>query len=262
LEEFVGNEEAVGKLTSTVQKNGRALVYGPPGVGKTELTYLVAKVLGLVVVEYNASDERRKEDLELIVRRSRQMTIFGRGILILMDEADSVANWAGVNELLDKSIYPVVLTANEDQKIPKNIRDKCIKIRLYRPRLGDVVKRVRQVFGNGVDFSNVTQDVRQALGRVQFGGDTYETKDDFTIMEEFFKDGETKNLREGHVPWIIDNAVENYAGYDLFKFYQLLEVADMCGDMRIMRLKALGKKPNLKYPQYLRRVMVRGGGEE
>jgi len=67
LEEMTGNDEVRRKLVGWLGKwkpGGRAaLLVGPPGTGKTTVVHLVARKLGLNLVELNASDARTKERL-------------------------------------------------------------------------------------------------------------------------------------------------------------------------------------------------------
>ena len=58
-----------------------ALLSGPPGVGKTTTSYLVAKELGYEVTELNASDTRSKKQLDSVVAGNGGATarrVFGR----------------------------------------------------------------------------------------------------------------------------------------------------------------------------------------
>ncbi len=100
-----------------------ALLYGPAGVGKTSLVESIAREYNLELVEMNASDFRRRSDIESrLAPLIRRRPLFKRGILILLDEVDGMAgkeDWGGVEailELIPKTRNPIVMTANDPWK--------------------------------------------------------------------------------------------------------------------------------------------------
>lgn len=52
-----------------VKNNKPCCFYGEAGIGKTTMVYILAERLGRKVIEFNASDERQKRDVERIMRR-------------------------------------------------------------------------------------------------------------------------------------------------------------------------------------------------
>lgn len=130
-----------------------ALLYGPPGCGKTSLVEAAANEYGLELIEMNASDFRRREDIERIVKiAATQMSLFGRkGKIILLDEVDGISGTAdrggldAILDLINATRHPVVMTANDpwDQKLrPLREASKLIAFN----RLSDTV--VVQVLKN------------------------------------------------------------------------------------------------------------------
>ncbi|MEM0026775.1 MAG: replication factor C large subunit [Ignisphaera sp.] len=133
VDDVVDQEEAKEKILEwfkkwpNVQKKA-LLLYGPPGCGKTSLVEAIANEFGYELLEMNASDFRRKEDIERIaVRSSTIQSLFssGKKKIILLDEVDGIAakEDAGaldaIKHLVEITKAPIVMTANNpwDQKL-------------------------------------------------------------------------------------------------------------------------------------------------
>lgn len=116
------------------------LLYGPAGCGKTSLVEAAAHEYRLELVEMNASDFRRKQDIERIAQTAARMrSLFARGKIILLDEVDGISGTAdkgaidAILHLIQTSRYPIVMTANNpwDQKL-RPLRDTAIMIQFKR----------------------------------------------------------------------------------------------------------------------------------
>ena len=127
--------EEVKSFLGSFPKKRAALVYGPPGSGKTSMVHAVAGENELEIIEVNASDVRNAESIkEKLGPAMMQMSLFSRGKLILVDEIDGVSGSAdrgGISELaklLDKTQFPVIMTANDpfDKKF-STLRKKSAK---------------------------------------------------------------------------------------------------------------------------------------
>ena len=97
-----------------------ALLYGPPGCGKTSAVEAIANELGFEVLELNASDYRKGSDIRSIAYRAAvQRSLFGRGKIILLDEVDGISPVAdsgaldAILELVKATRNPVIMTAND-----------------------------------------------------------------------------------------------------------------------------------------------------
>ncbi len=130
-----------------------ALLYGPAGCGKTSLVEAAAHEYKLEVVEMNASDFRRKQDIERIAKVAATMrSLFARGKIILLDEVDGLSGMAdrgaidAILHLLEVTRYPVVMTANDpwDQKL-KPIRDASLMIAFKRLSERDVILVLKKI---------------------------------------------------------------------------------------------------------------------
>jgi replication factor C large subunit len=127
FKDMIGQAVAVETLIKFVRdfdmrrsKKKAALLYGPVGCGKTSSVYAVAHELHLEVLETNASDFRNAAGVDSIAgSASRQMSLFSRGKIILIDEIDGLAGRedrggvGAVQEIIEKSAFPVVMTAND-----------------------------------------------------------------------------------------------------------------------------------------------------
>ena len=157
LEEMVGNREARAKFQLWLRKWKRgskaALLVGPPGTGKTTTVHLVAREMGLQLVELNASDSRTKEKLSRKVGEAIASTsLFGGTSLIFLDEVDGLAGRADygavdfIKDAVKKSESPVVMAANDpESEEVKKLGSVTSKIVLQRPEPSEVVSRLEKI---------------------------------------------------------------------------------------------------------------------
>jgi len=191
LEEMVGNEYGRTKLLAWLKKwkpgAKAALLVGPPGTGKTTTVHLVAKKLGLSLVELNASDSRTREKLSRKVGEAISSTsLFGGTTLIFLDEVDGLAGRADygaveyIKEAVKKSVNPVVMAANDpDSDEVKKLGSATSKIEFRRPEPAEVEKRLEKIaqkeklslgkeaLGRVVEAAN--GDLRAAINFLQSG---------------------------------------------------------------------------------------------
>jgi replication factor C large subunit len=131
-----------------------ALLYGPPGSGKTSLVEAAAREYGLELLEMNASDYRRASDIERVaVASSRGASLVGaRGKIILLDEVDGISATAdlgaldAVMNLISRTSHPVVLIANDpwDPKL-RELREVCLLIEFKRLTKTEVKKVLQNI---------------------------------------------------------------------------------------------------------------------
>lgn len=156
LDEIVGNDAAKKDFIDWLQKwdeRGKAaMLHGPPGVGKTILVEVVASTFGYRLLETNASETRKAEYLENIIKPAAfNRSLFSSRMMIFFDEMDGISGdeSGAVNfilELIESSRVPIVMAAN-DPWSPQlyKIRDKVYKIPMHRIRLQSIVKRLRDI---------------------------------------------------------------------------------------------------------------------
>lgn len=180
-DEIQGHDQAVSQVRSFIknykqQKKKAILLHGPAGTGKTSTAVALAKEHNLELVEVNASDVRNKASIqETLGVAMKQRSLFGGDKLILFDEIDGLSGTkdrGGISafvDLLKKSAFPVILTANNpwDKKF-NTLRRHAQLIELKTPSYRSVqaiLKRVCEQEGIVAD-----DDALKALAR-RAGGD-------------------------------------------------------------------------------------------
>ncbi len=162
IAEVIGQEKAKTQFVEWLQSwlKGRpskkaVLLYGPAGCGKTSLVEAAAREYGLEIVEMNASDFRRKKDIERIATTAARMrSLFARGKIILLDEVDGISGVAdkgaidAILHLIETSRYPIVMTANNPwSPMLRPLREAVLMIpfrRLTDRQVITVLKRICQ----------------------------------------------------------------------------------------------------------------------
>ena len=160
-----------------------ALLSGPPGVGKTTTSYLVAKELGLDIMELNASDTRSKKMLDNCLSDAMSNTSLSKtskNRVLLMDEVDGMAGnedrggMAELIQLIKNSKVPVICMCNDrnHQKI-RSLANYCFDLRFQRPRAEQIKAAMMSIcFREKIKIApNVllelitgcNQDIRQVL---------------------------------------------------------------------------------------------------
>jgi len=157
LEEMVGNEEGRTKFQLWLKKwkpgSKAALLVGPPGTGKTTTVHLVAKKVGLALVELNASDARTKEKLSRKMGEAIASTsLFGGMSLIFLDEVDGLAGRSDygaieyIREAVKNSESPVVMAANDPESDEvKKLGSATSKIEFRKPDIQEVERRLTSI---------------------------------------------------------------------------------------------------------------------
>ncbi|MDP2750119.1 MAG: AAA family ATPase, partial [Nanoarchaeota archaeon] len=139
--EIESQNEAVAKIKEFILNYKKAkkkamIIHGPTGCGKTCSIYAIANDLDYEILEINASDLRNKEAINTVVgSASKQMSLFSKGKIILVDEIDGVAgreDYGGIAALagvLQDSSHPIIMTCNDPYgKNLSSIRSKSIVV--------------------------------------------------------------------------------------------------------------------------------------
>ena len=129
-DEIIGQAEIVASLSQyrSIGDLPHLLFAGPSGVGKTACAYVLAKELGVGLVELNASDERGID----VVRNKIKTLLFTSGErIVLLDEADNLTNdsMAALRRPMEQALQGtnnrLILTVNRPWKISDAVSSRC-----------------------------------------------------------------------------------------------------------------------------------------
>ncbi len=267
-----GQEEAISKLVVFVQKFGRsanakkaAILYGPPGVGKTTIAQVVANETKSEIFELNASDLRNRDNLrEILKPASEQMSLSKERKIILIDEVDGIseADWGGLPELMnliDSTSWPMILTANDVwgkkfvalRKKSEFIQLKEIDYKTIKDVLISILRKENKFIDNNILTAisiKAKGDLRAAINDLQVAASMENPSavldnerntetDVFNALRMIFKSAPNPNVTSVFdsvdVPideimlWIEENIPLEYQGEELHKAYESLSKADI-----------------------------------
>ena len=138
--EIFGQNEVVKTLKKykDISDLPHLLFVGPPGVGKTACAYVLAKELGVPVVELNASDERGID----VVREKIKTLLFTSGErIILLDEADSLC------------LHPETeIIVNKEKRKIKEVVNQKFKTLSYDFQKKEIVESNARCIDSGKNF--------------------------------------------------------------------------------------------------------------
>jgi replication factor C large subunit len=194
IADVTGNEEAKAVFVDWLTKKRRAkkaaLLYGPPGVGKTALVNAAANEFGFKIIEMNASDTRTEKAIAKIAKPATsfsgldRFTTESKGNLLFLDEVDGVAGRedrggiGAIVKIVEDSRIPVLMAANDPdlekirplKKISVLIRFRQVRI----PLIIAVLQRICKIEHVDYEFEaleriaqNSKGDVRSAINDLQ-----------------------------------------------------------------------------------------------
>ncbi|RME54751.1 replication factor C large subunit [Candidatus Woesearchaeota archaeon] len=189
VSEVQGQNTAMEVLKSYVvnYKSGAILLYGPTGCGKTCSVYALARSLNSEILELNASDLRNKEKMVNVVgASSKQMSLFSKGKIILIDEIDALSGMKdrgclqALSKIIKESSWPIVVIADNpwDKKLA-DLRKKCKLVEFKTLSYLSVAKVLKKICLNeNVDYD---QAVLNSLARKN-GGDVRAAINDLQVL--------------------------------------------------------------------------------
>lgn len=217
------------------------LLTGHPGTGKTTAARCICNDADWHSVEYNASDTRNEEELSKIVP---ERSMFGMTCLIF-DEADSFVKGEDTGgarclvDLIKSRSVPIILTANDFFKVPKEVRGVCESQQIYRPSVNALksylfnICRKEKLFPSNevLNAAAESQDYRMGLSMIE--NNIVLQKNNIKMKAEdvirslvTHIEVEIPNLKQ--VFYNLDtNASHLYDPLDLYRLYEVLVRADI-----------------------------------
>lgn len=115
----------VENVISGREKKKGIILHGLPGTGKTTLALMLPDHFGISSYYTNASDARKKKDINADIFRTTSLQ--SEKSLIILDEVDGLAKGAfkELERILKKYNQPTILIANNLEKIPYSIKKTC-----------------------------------------------------------------------------------------------------------------------------------------
>lgn len=130
IKEYVGfsHQSAIRYVENVLngsEKKKAIIFHGSAGCGKSVLANLLPDHFGLSVQYTNASDERKKSQMNSDIFRTTSLK--SEKSLIILDEVDGLSKSAfrELERILNRYSQPVILIANDLDKIPYSLRSLC-----------------------------------------------------------------------------------------------------------------------------------------
>jgi DNA polymerase III delta prime subunit len=280
LDEFIGQTGKIEDMRHWADSwdKGRPssksmFLYGSPGTGKTSACYAIANEFNWNVLEINASEERKVEQIKEKLSHAVYFHPFSGKTLILVDEVDYVRKrgLAQLEDLIKASVNPVVLTCNnryavrmlspyfEQESLLINFSK--IQKNTLRDRLVEIAQK------EGIKIPNIDKlilasngDIRYAINNMEIEEVTHKgiTGNYYDALHDIFSgswDGDTSNI-DLEFLWKI-------AKYNMPNFYDTIynkNVYEFIADTDIIMdhvYKEFRGKANFKYWSYIISILKR-----
>jgi len=186
LESVAGHPSTIKKIKKWAEEWNRGdsplLLYGDAGTGKTSTAEALANDMEWNYIEINASEKRRKEDINTLIQQIRSISNEPR--LFLLDEVDSIdgKSLSDLYKVINDSPNPIICTANEKWKVPDGLEEKCIKYKFNLRK--DSIKSYLRDVANAENIDITSRQLGQLATRNGI-------RDALNDLEEFSKSGKT-----------------------------------------------------------------------
>jgi len=147
LDEFIGQKHIVGahsliRRAIKVNRLGSCIFYGPPGVGKTSLAYIIASSLNLDYVKLNAVSSGVADAKKVIESAKSNFELTGKSTILILDECHrwSKSQSDCVLEAVEKGYITFMGTTTENPHISMTpaIVSRCRIFKFLPLELNDI----------------------------------------------------------------------------------------------------------------------------
>lgn len=248
---FQGNNTSVGELREWIEDftpgDKARLLVGPPGVGKTTFAKLAAGKYDIPLVQINASDSRKSDDIKDIAETIISSPPDDDYYLVFLDEVDSQSgrtNKRPLYDALDSPNNPVILTANDEYDVPQGIRNRVkthefkLQKRSRKAKLRDIAKAEElEITDDDLERLAERPGLRSAIHDLQLwaqqdippGEDEREWDlSEFDVVDNILRGKkESGNMKPPDlVMWLDENLSREFRGVEAVVAYDTLARAD------------------------------------
>lgn len=147
LDEFVGQKHIVGEDTLLrraikINRLGSCIFYGPPGVGKTTLAFIIANAMHNDVRKLNAVSSGVSDAKKIIEEAKTNFELYGKSTILILDECHrwSKAQSDCVLEAVEKGYITLIGSTTENPHISMTpaIVSRCRVFKFLPLELADI----------------------------------------------------------------------------------------------------------------------------
>lgn len=227
-----------GWLTGTPPEKPALFLFGYPGIGKTTAAKCIANSCSWELIELNTSNARNREQLQSFTPNE---SLSGEIPCVLLDEIDSLekSGEITIRNLIQSKKFPIIVTANDQYKVSKEIKDICENVQIYRPSVNALKTHLLEICQKEnlnlpkelIEAASLSQDYRLALGMIDnrciLKGSPKKTS--LRDLTSHIIQGERCTLEDSRslLYYLDENCPKLYTTWDLYKIYEILSRVDM-----------------------------------
>ena len=221
------------------------LFYGTPGTGKTATAHCIAYDHGWDVLEINASDSRKADELKELIGNAIYTSSMKNKVLILIDEADSLgkSGFKILESMIEETVNPIILTCNDEyaiKKITTYFRESSLLIKFKKLpewKLETYAKNIAKL--EGINNPLIDDLVSSAQGDLRYILNNLETpeviprteeQNIFVVVHDIFAgkwDGDTRGADVDQIWFCIKQNIDGFYndihGMSVPEFVELID---------------------------------------